>query len=158
MKPIIFFLLLSLSPSAWAETKVTRNEIASLHVSSVATTIASTNFGTTLGNACVTGSTLTITTVGGPLFIVGSGSYSGNAANQQVNISVVVNGAFVSNGIYSSNSYSLATVPVGWSFAYIHPIAAGTHWVCLTGAIQGGVLTLPRADISTPRFAVMELR
>lgn len=162
MKHLIFFLLLSLSPSAWAETKVTGNEMYLVHRSSSVTNMTDTAWAnTSLNNTCVTGSTLTITTTGGDLFLNASGSYSNGTANQAIVISAVVNGSVIAGGLYGSNTFYVATVPMGFAFSYVYPIAAGTHWVCLTAATQGGNLSFPRQN-ATPankaRFSVMDLK
>ena len=162
MKYLIFFLLLSLSPSAWAETKVTGNEVSQLHKSTISASMTDTTFtNTALSAKCVIGSTLTITTTGGDLMFSASGAMSNDTANQGYVISVVIDGVVVAGGVQGGTFLSIGTIPNSYGFSYVSPISSGTHIVCLTMATQAGTATFPRGG-ATPntkaRFSVMEIR
>lgn len=120
---------------------------------------AFTSNNTTFG-ACVTGSTRSITTNGGPLFIGMSGTWSNSGIGGTNYASVLVDGV----AVQGEAGLSVITVPTtavfGFNFNWITPpLSAGVHNVCLVIRTTANSYTLQYgANTVSNQFFVMELR
>lgn len=129
-------------------------------VKSTATTnMAATSYAaTSLGNVCVTGSTLTFIADGKNVTFTASGVFSASGANQAYSISVVVDGAVISPGATGGTTHYVATVGNPFGFSFLYPLSAGSHWACLTMAVQSGTTSLPNESFSPATKARFSVR
>lgn len=114
--------------------------ITGVHRSSV-TYITATYTSATAGfTTCAAGSTITITTNGGPVLVGTSGWWENNTINEFCVASYLVDGAGVigTEGLVATKQ-EVAGIYQLFSFTYpTLPLSAGVHTFCLSFRLQGG--------------------
>ena len=164
MKHLIFLFLL-LPSLAFAETKVTGNEVSGISNSSSTVVLSPYVVSNTTyaGNTCVTGSTLTVVSSGGR-FLTGytSVAFSGGVGVGAW-VSMKIDGVAVAtkDGLARTNIQS-ANVPLEISFTYMTPpLSVGSHTFCVDAKQVAGAYNLNygsgSGDIDS-QFWVMELK
>lgn len=156
MKTIIFFLLLLPGVVSAQQTKITGAEISTtttlgVHRSSTTAPIIYSTTQTT-NVACVTGSTLTVTSTGGS-FMVGLVATANHAtAAAQIGTSFKIDGVTFSQENQINSVGSSYAENVSWTWIST-PVPAGVRNFCLNVRTNTGTV-----GFNVTQFWVMELR
>lgn len=157
----LIYLLLLIPSLSWGETKVTGNELSTtttLGVHNSTQTIESFpsgNFATAQragSYACVTGSTITIVSVGGKVIISGVARIYSDTANINTYSGYLLNGVPKSLG---GTGLGAAGLLGNISFSDIRTLSAGTYNLCFWISSSAGTLTM---ESGQARLYAVELR
>lgn len=116
---------------------------------------------TYVGNTCVPGSTITITTTGGPLVVFFNGSTNNTMLGALTRLSFKLDGsAYLGTNSASAPGEPAISYPVNASWLRITlPLAAGSHTLCLDALVTGGTGGVYGAGYAVlSQFGAWELR